>query len=200
MSPRRSQLIRLLAGAAVLGLLSGGTWALLTPTPQARILADGSAVVAGAQVGRYFDAVGVFAMVMLVLGVVVAAGAWWGARAWRGPDGALLAVGSAVVSGAVAMALGTWVLDLRLPDLDDVHIGETFGVAPDLWMGGSTPGVVTAPGLLLVIAPFVTAFCYLCVVLVSGTADLGRTGPAEPTAGSSHDSSSSHGSGPVHHV
>lgn len=174
-----AQLVRLAGGAVGLGAVTGLVWALITPTPQARILPDGTAVVAGAQVGRYFDGVGVFATMMLGVGVLVAAGAWWGARAWRGPDGALLALGSAVLSGGAAMAVGTWVLDLRLPDLSEVHIGDTFGVAPDLWMGGGQPGVVAAPGLLLVVAPFVTAFCYLCVVLVSGSADLGRAAGLE---------------------
>ncbi|NMO04218.1 DUF2567 domain-containing protein [Gordonia sp. TBRC 11910] len=171
---RRTAGLIVLGGAVVLGAIVGVGWALAAPAPQGQVLADGSAVVPGAQIGRYFDGVGVFSMLMVAVGAVVGFVAWFGARSWRGPEGALLAIGSALAGGAVAMATGTWVFDLRTPAIAGLHAGDVFAVAPNIWLDADTPGAVSAPGLLLVIAPFLTAFVYLCAVLLSRSSDLGR--------------------------
>lgn len=171
---RRTGALVVVGGAAMLGVIAGVGWAFFTPTPTARVLADGSAVVPGAQIARYFDGVGVFSTLMVALGLLVGLLAWWGARWWRGPEGALLAIGAAIVGGGVAIGVGTWVLDLRLPDVADMHPGDTFAVAPDIWLDPGVPGAISTPGLLLTIAPFVAAFVYLCAVLLSHTSDLGR--------------------------
>ncbi|MFW0791628.1 DUF2567 domain-containing protein [Gordonia sp. CPCC 205333] len=183
-SVRRAELVRVLLGAAVLGVLVGIAWAFLTPTPQARVLGDGTAVVPGAQIDHYFDGIGVFSMLMLGVGVIVGLVCWWGARSWRGPVGAIVAIVGAVVAGGFAIALGTWVLDLRLSDRAGLHPGDTFGVAPNIWLNAEVPGAVSAPGLLLVIAPLLATFVYLCAVLMSRSPDLGTSvvSAGEPTS------------------
>ncbi|GAB19074.1 hypothetical protein GOEFS_073_00940 [Gordonia effusa NBRC 100432] len=175
-SVRRTEMVRVVGGAAVLGALVGVGWAFFTPTPRAQVLADGTGVVPGAQIDHYFDGVGVFSMLMLGVGVIVGLLSWWGARSWRGPVGAISAIVAAVLAGGLAIGIGTWVLDLRLSDRSGLRAGDTFDVAPNIWFNAEVTGAVSAPGLLLIIAPLLSAFVYLCAVLMSRSADLGQSG------------------------
>lgn len=178
MTSRGSGGARFAVVAVLLGVVAGLVWAFVVSVPQARMLADRSAIVPGAQVDSYFGGVGLFVVIMAVVGLVLGPLSWWLAREHRGAGGAVLTAVGASAAGVVAILLGTWVLELRLPDRAHVAVGDTFGVVPNLWLTAREVGAVSAPGLVLIVAPLIALLGYLICILMAKSADLGTAGEA----------------------
>lgn len=171
-APARSTLAASAMVSALLAVVAGATWALVTPAVSGRITPEGAAV-APQQFGEEFAGVGVFALIMFGYGALAAGICWATARTWRGPVGYAVTLGAVAVGTPIAGVAGTWIAGWRFGDIATQPMGATFRVVPDLWLDGATRDGFSAPWALLLCAPVTATLVYLACALAAGPADLG---------------------------
>ncbi|ROZ88858.1 DUF2567 domain-containing protein [Gordonia sp. OPL2] len=166
-------LVAVLAVVVLIGAVVGMVWAVVTPAMSGRVVGADSAVLPAQEFPAEFAAVGTFAVLLLVYGLVSVIVAWFTARSWRGPAGFGLLALATVLGSFLAAWIGTRVADWRFDDPRSAPVGSTFELVPDLWLDGAVRGGTGGAWVLFLCAPFAVAFFYLGFALASRTADLG---------------------------
>ncbi len=155
--------LRVAGVVAALGVPLGLLWALLAPPVLVRVVADGRVAPLLGESEHRFDALGVFLLFALAIGVLAGTGAWM-VRTRRGPA-MLLGV---LVGAFLASALGAWTGRLAATAH---YAGVLLAAAP-----GTT--VARAPALesawVVVAAPFAVALTWATLVACTHADDLGR--------------------------
>lgn len=165
-----SRLAAVTVGVALIGVVAGVVWALLTP-PTTGVVFEG---LRREDFPADFAGVGAFALTMFAYGAVAAVAVWFAARTWRGVAGFVWPALATVAGSALAASAGMWVAGLRFDDDPTaLPVDAVYRVAPELWLDGATRSGSSEPWTLLICAPFAFAVVYLVCVLSSRTADLG---------------------------
>ncbi|MFT3715410.1 MAG: hypothetical protein QM774_05535 [Gordonia sp. (in: high G+C Gram-positive bacteria)] len=173
-------MVRALGVAAtllILAVAAGAAWALFAPRPDV-VVSGGDAGIPMASVDRIYSGVAVYAVIAAVLGILVALVVWFGMPRTRGPLSVLYTVAAALAGGGIAMAAGTGLAKLRVPELNP-HKDGTYPSVIDLWLKNASLANQPAPWLLLVIAPGLAALTCFFLATASNSQDLG-VGDGDP--------------------
>lgn len=135
---------------AILGVLIGLLWSVVSPHVGVVITADGPNVQPNGG-DEFFAAEGVFGLIGIVAGVLTGLAWWHGARRWRGP---ILLVG--LVAGGLAGSLVAWQVGRHL---GLAHYRELLR-SPEAGREFSKPVDVRSMGMLLV-QPLAAALTYV---------------------------------------
>ncbi|MFE4502469.1 DUF2567 domain-containing protein [Rhodococcus sp. NPDC056743] len=147
--------------SAAVSALVGVLWAYLAPAEHLLVVSEGRGIALTGESLHQFDAVAIFVLLALILGVLTGVAAWL-ARLSRGP----YALGGLIVGSALGTALmaavGTGVAKLRFPAVDNPAVGEIIARAP---------GIGTL--LVLIVQPLTACIMTLILVALSPYDDLG---------------------------
>ncbi|MGH4020657.1 MAG: DUF2567 domain-containing protein [Pseudonocardiaceae bacterium] len=155
--------LRVFGTVAVLGVPLGWVWSRLAPPEVVRIGRDGRIVELIGQSEHRFDALAVFLLLGLAVGVLTGAAVWL-LRARRGPVTLLAAVLGALVAAWLAMRTGQILVAWRYAEaLAAATPGELVPRAP-----------VIESAWAVVAQPLGVALAYSSMVAWNGTDDLGR--------------------------
>ncbi|ROZ48607.1 DUF2567 domain-containing protein [Rhodococcus sp. WS3] len=146
---------------AAVSALVGVLWAFLAPAEHLLVVAEGRGIALTGESLHQFDAVAIFFLLALILGVLTGVAAWL-ARLSRGPYalGGLI-IGS-VLGTALMAAVGAGIAKLRFPSVDNPAVGEIIARAP---------GIGTM--LVLIVQPLAACITTLVLVALSPYDDLG---------------------------
>ena len=173
-------------GAVVLlGIVVGIVWGVLTPGLRGVVVAPGRAgLLSGSTVHR-FDAIAIFACLCAVYGVAAALGQWMVARSpadrafVRSARGTIVLVIATIAGSALGAWIGGLIAHARYPGAGSAQFGQYFFEAPSLWIRGASGLGMSAPWVLVVVAPVCALIAQAIVVLSNPRADLGVGTDAE---------------------
>lgn len=151
-----------LSAVAMFGLLLGWVWSLLAPPQHGALRENGEAVPMLVESFHRFDAVGIFMVLNLAAGVLIAAGLWM-LRGRRGPVVLLAAVVGSVLGSLLAIGIGNAFANGMHPMPSNAQVGDLVRMAPQI----STLWVV-------LVQPFALAMAYGLAASWNGLDDLGR--------------------------
>lgn len=163
--------VGVLVGGAVLGVL----WGLLVPGVRGFVIKPDAAGDLVSEAPLRFDALGMFAALSIVFGVVVALGVWQ-ARSIRGGTGVVTTAVLALVGAGVAAVVGEGVAQARFPGRGSTEPGHYYLSAPSLYIDGAHAqlGVHVSMGLaILLIAPLAALLTLVIVAVAQRNPDLG---------------------------
>lgn len=144
------------------GIPIGWLWARLAPPQQAVITRDGTPTPVDLESWHSFDALVIFALLLLGAGLFLGALTWL-LRERRGPVVMLAAVAGSVLSGWLGMLMGNAFLGDEYAIGGRPEIGDVITLAPEI----SSPWVIIAQ-------PFAVALVYALLAAWNGEDDLGR--------------------------
>ncbi len=154
--------VSVLSTVALLGLAVGWLWSRLAPPQRKVITQDGTPTPLTDESYHRFDALVVFMLLCLAVGLVTGVAVWY-LRECRGPVVMLAAAAGGALGGWLAMSVGTawangrWPVPTRVAALDVVSV---------------PPVIESAWGLLA--WPLMTALTYGVLAAMNGMDDLGR--------------------------
>lgn len=146
----------------LLGIPVGWLWAQLAPPQQAVITRNGTPTPVDLESWHSFDAFVIFALLLLAAGVFVGVLTWL-LRERRGPVVMLGAVLGSVLSGWLAMLMGTAFLGDTYAVTEQPEIGDVIMLAPEI----ASPWVI-------IVQPLAVALVYALLAAWNGRDDLGR--------------------------
>ena len=150
----------------VIGVVQGAIWARVSPGVPYKVLADGRFGALPTTSTYYFVDVAVFAFSGMVIGVLLAVGAWQ-FRATRGWQMLL-----ALVGGSLLGALIAWGVGIALASgVDPASVGAS--AADSIVIAAPTTGTF----LVVMAQPALAAAVYTFLVAWNGRPDLGRPVP-----------------------
>ena len=158
----RRSVLAVLAVCVLVGIIQGVVWAFTAPGIPYKVLADGRFGALPTTSTYHFVDVALFALSGMVIGLLLAVGAWH-LRAARGWQMILALVGGSLLGGIIAWAVGEWLA----PGTDPATVGAT--AADSIVIAPPTTGT-----LLVVLAqPAMAAAVYTFLVAWNGRPDLG---------------------------
>lgn len=146
----------------MVGIPIGWLWARLAPPQQAVITRDGTPTPVDLESWHSFDALVIFALLLLAAGVFLGALTWL-LRERRGPVIMLAAVAGSVLSGWLGMLMGRAFLGDQYAITEQPEIGDVIALAPEI----TTPWVI-------IVQPLAVALVYGLLAGWNGRDDLGR--------------------------
>lgn len=158
----RHSVLAVLGVCVLVGIMQGVAWAFTAPGIPYKVLADGRYGALPTTSTYHFVDVALFALSGILIGILLAIGAWR-VRAARGWQMILALVGGSLLGGVIAWAVGAWLA----PGTDPASVGA-----------GAADSIVTAPpttGTILVVLaqPALAAAVYTFLVAWNGQPDLG---------------------------
>jgi hypothetical protein len=178
----RRSLLAVLGICVLVGVVQGVLWAFTAPGIPYKVLADGRYGALPTTSTYHFVDVAVFALSGVVIGIVLAVGAWH-VRAARGWQMILTLVGGSLLGAIVAWLVGGWLA----PGTDPATVGAS--AADSIVIAAPTTGTI----LVVLAQPAMAAAVYTFLVAWNGRPDLGtgipqpETAKAEPLAASPVD-------------
>jgi len=151
------------------GVLQGLCWAFVAPGVPYKVLADGRYGALPTTSTYHFVGVAIFALSGMVIGILLAVGAWQ-FRAARGWPMLVTLVGGSLLGALVAWAVGEWLA----PGVDPASVGAT--AADSIVVAPPTTGTI----LVVLAQPALAAAVYTFLVAWNGRPDLGRGQPVTP--------------------
>lgn len=149
--------------SGMLGIPLGWLWSRMAPPQTARIAEDGQPVPADQmETWHSFDALVIFALLLLVTGVIVGVLIWL-MRERRGPVVMIAGMLGATVAGWLAMLMGKAFTASKYRIEGEPGIGDAIQIAPEVrsvWV--------------LLIGPLAVGLTYLLLASLNGREDLGR--------------------------
>ena len=153
------------------GVLQGLVWAFLAPGVPYKVLADGRYGPLPTTSTYHFVDVAIFALSGMVIGILLAIGAWQ-LRSARGWQMVVTLVGGSLLGALLAWAVGAWLA----PGVDPASVGAT--AADSIVVAPPTTGTV----LVVLAQPALAAAVYTFLVAWNGRPDLGRGELVTPAA------------------
>ncbi len=167
-------LVGTLVGGAVLGVI----WGLLVPGVRGFVIKPDAAGDLVSEAPLRFDALGMFAALSIVFGVVVALGIWQ-ARSIRGGTGVIATAVLALAGSAVGAVVGEGIAQARFPGRGSTEPGHYYMSAPSPYIDGAKAhlGVTISMGLaILLIAPLVALLTLVIVAVAQRDPTLAGSG------------------------
>jgi len=163
---------RLVLGVCLaVGVVQGVVWAFVAPGVPYKVLADGRYGPLPTTSTYHFVDVAIFALSGMVIGILLAIGAWQ-LRAARGWQMVVTLVGGSFLGALLAWAVGAWLA----PGVDPASVGAT--AADSIVVAPPTTGTV----LVVLAQPALAAAVYTFLVAWNGRPDLGRGELVTPAA------------------
>lgn len=161
----RRAILTMLGICIVIGLVQGVVWAFVAPGIPYKVLADGRFGSLPTTSTYHFVDVALFALSGMVIGILLAIGAWQ-VRSTRGWQMLVTLVG-----GSLLGALLAWVVGAALaPGVDPASVGP--GPADSIVIAPPTLGTI----LVVLAQPALAAAIYTFLVAWNGHPDLDRPG------------------------
>lgn len=155
--------VTVLSMTGLLGIPVGWVWSRLAPPQTSQISSSGTPVPTGEmETYHSFDALAVFALLLLVSGVVIGVLVWL-MRERRGPVVMIAGAGGAGLAAWLAMLMGKAFTASKYRITGKPGIGDFLQVAPEI-----------KSAWVLVVAPLAVALTYLILAAANGRDDLGR--------------------------
>ncbi|CAM3931448.1 DUF2567 domain-containing protein [Smaragdicoccus niigatensis] len=151
----RRAVSRILAGVLIVNMLAGVAWAFIARPVRFVIVDNGLGQSLDGESANEFGAIGWFALISAVLGLVLAVAAW----SYRGQRGIplLYVIIATCALGSLSMAaIGELIVRLRYPIVDDPKIGAVVSIAPKIF-DGTIPVVLALEPLIAAVVIFVMA-------------------------------------------
>jgi len=163
---------RLVLGVCLaVGVVQGVVWAFVAPGVPYKVLADGWYGPLPTTSTYHFVDVAIFALSGMVIGILLAIGAWQ-LRSARGWQMVVTLVGGSLLGALLAWAVGAWLA----PGVDPASVGAT--AADSIVVAPPTTGTV----LVVLAQPALAAAVYTFLVAWNGRPDLGRGELVTPAA------------------
>ncbi|MPY79798.1 MAG: DUF2567 domain-containing protein [Actinophytocola sp.] len=144
------------------GIPIGWLWAQLAPPRQAVITSDGKPTPVDMESWHSFDALVIFALLLLGAGLVLGTLTWL-LRERRGPVVMLAAVAGSLLSGWLGMLMGRAFLGDEYAVSGRPKIGDVITLAPEI-----------SSSWVIIMQPLAVALVYAVLAAWNGRDDLGR--------------------------